>query len=1024
MGRSPWDDAPDGSAAVPPSGPVQLPPMGATHPFDLNDRERYVDGAELGVGGMGRVVSVHDGRLRRDVARKVVLPGLGRDAEARLAREAWVVAQLEHPGIVPVYDAGRAPDGTLFYTMRVIRGRSLRQRLVDADPDARQRLLVHVKDAAHAIGYAHTLGVVHRDLKPDNVLIGEFGETQVVDWGLARTIGEDDWVERGVPDEHRAHTVRGTVLGTPAYMSPEQATGAGADPRSDVWSMGVVLFEVLTGHPPFGGDSAPEVLTAVHSATVPDVPEAPAALDAILRRALERDPAQRYPTCRELADDLERFYAGKAVLAHRMSPRERAMLALRPWRLPIAAAAAALLTVAVVGSVGWSQTRAERDRARHAELEATRAATESAHHLAQALIGQAEVAQRAWARPEGEVLAAHALRLSDSPESRGMVAAFALGPRPTLVSRVARPPGRVLAVDPTGDLLLIAEDDTVSLWSVSTRSNRWSRLLGGREAVLLPETRMVVVSRGIFPDLVWLDLDTGKRRDGPRVTAAKYNLVGAGPWLVNYLGQTVERIDTRTLEITRFDACPGVELSGAHVWPDGRVLVGCTDGSVTEFGAAGKPGLTIPSAAPIAPIAIHALSSDSVVFGAIRGQLQRVHTTAQRRDPVFHGLGGLVRDLAVQPTVDGKSPLVAVAGERGGVQIWDPEEASVVARLPVEGAGSVRFDGDILVTIGATVSRWRLADGIGPSRLESPHGITALAVSPSGDAIAAAHGEGTVRVHELPSGRERFAVRWQDRVVKDVAWSPDGSRLIAAGMGEMSTVTLDAHTGAELGRTEQVGHYRRLGLFADGRGWGVGWLDGPNIWTTPGGQVSAAYQVPDTRFGEAESNAAGTVVALLDEEGAPYRWRMGEEVQRIARTVDAHAIDAFGNGDDVVLAGEWGVARLGDDGERWRTALDDLPLDVAVGPNDRLVGVSTFGGGLRLLDATTGALLATMRGHQERAQAVAFDPQGRWVATAGWDGDIVLWGLGALTAPPAELVETAERAWGLTLDEALAAEVR
>ena len=365
MPRSPWDEAPENSAAAPPTGSVDLPPLDAPdHPFDVPEGRRYADALMLGKGGMGLVTSVRDRRLRRDVACKVVLEGLGADADARLAREAWVVAQLEHPNIVPVYDAGRAADGALFYTMRVIRGRSLQQRLTDASPDERRALLVHVKDAAHALGYAHSLGVVHRDLKPDNILIGEHGETQVVDWGLARTVGSDDWVEAGIHEAHRAHTIQGSVVGTPAYMSPEQATGGVANPRS----LGVVLHEVLSGQLPFDRDSAAEVLAAVHSIR-PAAHDRPTALAAIVQQASPRHrrplPHSGRTRCRSRSAAREERQAHVAALRR---PRRRG------WRI---------LTVAAIAPSRWcvgllgGSRHAPRGSTRRAEQVARQTATEA-----------------------------------------------------------------------------------------------------------------------------------------------------------------------------------------------------------------------------------------------------------------------------------------------------------------------------------------------------------------------------------------------------------------------------------------------------------------------------------------------------------------------------------------------------------------------------------------------------------------------------------------------------------------------
>src|SRR5262249_37388581 len=212
-------------------------------------RELYAIEGEVARGGMGRILAAVDRRLRRAVALKE-LPPAPDAGERRFVREALVTARLQHPSIVPVYEAGRWPDGTAFYAMKLVSGRSLDALLREAaNLGARLSLLPHVIAIADAIAYAHTQRIVHRDLKPANVLVGAFGETVVVDWGLAKDLAQaasaeppPPWAppetaaERGVtgtptPRPGDDHTVVGTVMGTPHFMPPEQARGEAVDER-------------------------------------------------------------------------------------------------------------------------------------------------------------------------------------------------------------------------------------------------------------------------------------------------------------------------------------------------------------------------------------------------------------------------------------------------------------------------------------------------------------------------------------------------------------------------------------------------------------------------------------------------------------------------------------------------------------------------------------------------------------------------------------------------------------------------
>ncbi len=258
---------------------------------------------ELGRGGMGRVLRLEDTHLEREVAIKELLaqhhPSSSSQGPALanlFIKEAQVLARLEHPGIVPIYELGRRPDGTPYYAMRKIRGRQLSVALEACGSlDERLSLLPHLVDVAHTAGFAHAQGIVHRDLKPANVMIGSFGETLVVDWGLAQVSGQRDG--------------EGHIAGTPAYMSPEQVKGERVDARSDVWAMGVMLYELLSGSPPYDAPSVTELLNRVRTHEVPPLlkrePKVPKPLAAVVQKALQRDPSLRYENGEALALALE-----------------------------------------------------------------------------------------------------------------------------------------------------------------------------------------------------------------------------------------------------------------------------------------------------------------------------------------------------------------------------------------------------------------------------------------------------------------------------------------------------------------------------------------------------------------------------------------------------------------------------------------------------------------------------------------------------------------------------------------------
>jgi serine/threonine-protein kinase len=375
----------------PPQGRVLL----ATTAYVPEARDRYTLSRLHATGGIGRVWLARDASLGRDVALKELRPErAGHPAQwGRFLREAQVTGQLEHPGIVPVYEVGRRPDDQApFYTMRFVRGRRLAEAARayhercgrgEAGPLEVRELLTAFVGVCHAVAYAHSRGVLHRDLKPQNVVLGDFGEVIVLDWGLAKVMGEagGDATVDSAPvalagEGSRDETVAGQVLGTPAYMAPEQAEGRQdlLDARTDVYGLGAVLYEVLAGRPPFGGGDTTTVLRRVaHEAPQPPrvvAPGVPRALEAVCLKALAKRPERRYASAKELAEDVKRFLADEPVTAYRDPLMTRLTRWGRRHRTPAAVVAVALLTaLGGLGAVLAVQARANRDLAsKNAEL--------------------------------------------------------------------------------------------------------------------------------------------------------------------------------------------------------------------------------------------------------------------------------------------------------------------------------------------------------------------------------------------------------------------------------------------------------------------------------------------------------------------------------------------------------------------------------------------------------------------------------------------------------------------------------
>jgi serine/threonine-protein kinase len=285
---------------------------------------------------MGAVWRVTDEELGREVAMKVVrAPGLTDDDAARLLAEARVHARLEHPGIVPIHDVGRLADGRVYYVMKLVRGDRLDRHLrPDASLAERLRIFQRV---CETIAFAHAHAVVHRDLKPGNIMVGSFGEVLLMDWGVAKVLGAGTATPSPASQPSRARvpavheTADGTRLGTPGWMAPEQAAGdiAAIGPRTDVYGLGAILFFLLAGSAP--GEGAASVVADLRRVR----PGLPRPLQAICARALSSRPDDRYPNAEALSEEIDRFQAGLPVIAYPEGLFERAMRLATRYRTPI-----------------------------------------------------------------------------------------------------------------------------------------------------------------------------------------------------------------------------------------------------------------------------------------------------------------------------------------------------------------------------------------------------------------------------------------------------------------------------------------------------------------------------------------------------------------------------------------------------------------------------------------------------------------------------------------------------------------
>ncbi|MBU1241216.1 protein kinase, partial [Myxococcota bacterium] len=436
-------------------GPLSISPAKNRAPAaSMTHDARYNIRSEVGRGGMGRVLLVHDSLIDREVALKEMFarPGASQEGPAaRFIREARLSGRLGHPSIIPVHDMGTRPDGTLFYTMRFVDGQGFDMALKACSSlTERLHFLPNFGDVCNAIAFAHSKNIIHRDLKPANIILGSFGETVVVDWGLAKVLGEADIVTEEQPDHagSDASTVKtrmGAIMGTPAYMSPEQAVGnqEAIDQRSDQYSLGAILYELLTGRPPYTAASPHALLTKLVTEPLTPVrelaPDAPGELAALAQKALSKDPAARFGSTLDLAREVNAYLSGEKVASYSYSTRELFSRFVKRHKAAVFAAIVvllALVTAVIFMSVAYKNevsarnsalaARSKEKRAREAAqrsqkvAETERVKTEKllklnqkeqrrAHYsLAQALLDRAILRLKAKAFNDALVLAAAA----------------------------------------------------------------------------------------------------------------------------------------------------------------------------------------------------------------------------------------------------------------------------------------------------------------------------------------------------------------------------------------------------------------------------------------------------------------------------------------------------------------------------------------------------------------------------------------------------------------------------------------